>query len=104
MPEIKSLQDKDLDENSLKVMDKMVVLFESPWCHGCKAAYNMIQELSDEKAHGCLWGKVDISIQQELAERFGVISLPTVLVFHKGEVVKRFSGRISKEKLLEAVS
>lgn len=103
MPEIKPLEDKDLCEESLKDCEKMVVLFESPWCQGCNAVAKMIQGISDEEAQGCLWGKVDISIQQGLAQRFGVLSLPTLLVFHQGKLVKRFSGKISKEKLLAVI-
>lgn len=100
MPEMRPFGSKDFTEESLKDIERLVVLFESPWCHGCSAVEKMIQGLSDEEAKACIWGKVDISIQQDLALRFGVISVPTLLVFHHGEVTKRLSGRISKEKLL----
>jgi thioredoxin 1 len=103
MQEIRTLQDKNFEEEALKDLDKMVVLFESPWCQGCNAVENMIRGLNDDDAHGCLWGKVDISIQQELAQRYGVLSLPTLLVFRNGKVVERIVGKISKEKLLDRI-
>jgi thioredoxin 1 len=103
MSEIKPLQDKDFKEETLKGAGKMVVLFKSPWCQGCNAVESMIRGLSDEESHGCIWGKVDISVQQELAQRYGVLSLPTLLVFRNGSVAERMVGRISKEKLLDRI-
>ena len=103
MPEIKLLQDKDFNEEALKGVEKMVVIFESPWCQGCKAIESMIQGLSDEESQGCVWGKVDISAHQDLAQRFGVLSLPTLLVLRKGSVAERMAGRISKERLLDRI-
>lgn len=100
MPEIEPLQDKDFEEENLKGAEKLVVLFESPWCQGCNAVESMILGLSDEESHGCIWGKVDISVHQELAKRYGVLSLPTLLIFRNGEVAERMVGRISREKLL----
>ncbi len=104
MPEIRQLKDEDFTEEALKGADKMVVLFESPWCQGCSAVESMIQGLSGEEMQGCIWGKVDISDQQELAQRFAVLSLPTLLVFREGKMVERMVGRISKEKLLSRIS
>jgi thioredoxin 1 len=103
MPELKSLQDKDFEEETLKDLEKMVVLFESPWCQGCSAVEGMIRGLSDDEAHGCIWGKVDISIQEEIAQRYGILSLPTLLIFRKGKLAERMVGRISKEKLLDRI-
>jgi thioredoxin 1 len=103
MPELKPLQDKDFKEEALNGVEKMVVLFESPWCQGCKAVESMIRGLSDEESQGCVWGKIDISIQQELAQRYGVLSLPTLLVFRNGSVAERMVGRISKEGLLDRI-
>ncbi|MGA1841913.1 MAG: thioredoxin family protein [bacterium] len=103
MPEIKPLEDKDFEGGTLKDIEKMVVLFESPWCQGCNAIERMIAGMSDEESQGCVWGKVDISVHQKLAQRYGVLSLPTLLVFRNGKVAERMAGRISKEKLLSRI-
>lgn len=103
MTEIRQLQDQDFSDESLKGAGRMAALFESPWCHGCDTVEKIIQGLSDEETRGCIWGKVDVSLQQDIAQRFGVLSLPTVLVFHNGKEAKRLVGRISKEKLLAGI-
>lgn len=103
MAQIVSFTDEDLGEERVKKADKMVLVFESPWCHGCEAVVQMVEGLSDEDAPGCVWGKVDISKSPKLAQRFGVMSLPTIIVLKKGEVAKRFTARVSREKLLETV-
>jgi len=50
-----------------------------------------------------VWGKVDVSEEQEAARRFGVLSLPTLLVFRDGDVVERMTGGVQREKLLAAL-
>ena len=103
MPEIKSLQESDFSGDAFKAVDRMAVLFESPWCQGCHAVEKMILGMIETEAQGCQWGKVDVSTQQEVAQRFGVLSLPTLLVFHEGQLKERMVGKISKEKLLKAI-
>jgi thioredoxin 1 len=103
MSDIRALQDTDFSEATLKSVDKMAVLFESPWCQGCKAIQSMIEGFSEEENRGCVWGKVDISVHQDLAQRYGVLSLPTLLIFRNGEVAERMIGRINREKLLEKI-
>lgn len=103
MPELKLLSENDLYEASLNHIGKMLVLFESPWCQGCNAVSRMIESLSDEESKGCIWGKVDISISEGLAQRFGVFSLPTLIVLRYGKEAKRLTGKISKGKLLKAI-
>jgi len=103
MSEIRPLGDGDFSEEALKDVDLMAVLFESPWCQGCHAVEAFIKELMEEETPDCLWGKVDVSIEQGLAQRFGILSLPTLLVFRKGRIEERMVGRISKEKLRSAI-
>ena len=103
MSEIRLLQDGDFSEEALKDVNRMAVLFESPWCQGCHSVEAIIKELIAEETSECIWGKVDVSIEQELAQRFGILSLPTLLVFSRGQIEKRMVGRISKEKLRSAI-
>ena len=103
MPDIKPLQEDDFSEEALKRVNRMAVLFESPWCQGCHAIEKMILGLTGTEAQDCQWGKVDVSQHQGVAQRFGVLSLPTLLVFRDGQLKERMTGKISREKLLEAI-
>jgi len=101
--ECRHLQAVDLTEEAIRGAGRMVILFESPWCHGCGAVERMIEGLSDEEAQGWVWGKVDVIKEQEAARRYGVLSLPTLLVFRDGDVVERMTGGVPREKLLAAL-
>ena len=103
MSEIRILREGDFSEEALKEVNRMAVLFESPWCTGYHSVEAIIKELIAEETPECLWGKVDVSIEQGLAQRFGILSLPTLLVFRKGRIEERMVGRISKEKLRSAI-
>lgn len=104
MPEMRQLHESDFTEEALKANEKVVVLFESPWCQGCHAVEGMIREMPDGEAQGCLWGKVDVSTEPAIAQRFGVLSLPTLLLIQSGEVAERITGgKVSKERLLSCI-
>ncbi len=92
-------------ENFDEVMNtdkKVLVDFWASWCMPCKMMSPVIDEVAEEN-DSFLVGKVNTDEQQELAVRFGVMSIPTLLVFEKGKVVNQSVGVISKEEVLALV-
>lgn len=92
-------------ENFDEVMNtdkKVLVDFWASWCMPCKMMSPVIDQVAEEN-DSFLVGKVNTDEQQELAVRFGVMSIPTLLVFEKGKVVNRSVGVISKEEVLALV-
>jgi len=85
--------DETIDGNTVVFVD-----FWAPWCGPCKQMSPVIDQLSDEM-DDVVVAKVNVDDNRELAERFGVMSIPTYLVFKGGEVVKQFAGAMSKEAL-----
>lgn len=103
---IQFLTADDFDE-VVSGSDKPVLVdFYADWCGPCKAAAPILEEISDDYVDDLLVAKVDVDAQPELAKRFDVLSIPTVILFNEGEEVDRkigFGGRSGYEELIKKV-
>ena len=80
-----------------------VLLFESPWCGSCNDLLKYMGKYSLVEGTDCLLGKVDITQNQSLAQEYNVMSLPTVIIFHKGMPKERFSGPMSEGTFIQKI-
>ncbi len=78
-----------------------LVDFWAEWCGPCKMAAPVIDQLSDEYAGKVLIGKVDVDAEGELAQKFGVMSIPTVILFKDGVEIGRQVGFAGKQGYLD---
>ena len=88
-----------------KKIGKGVVLVDyfAEWCGPCKMAGPIIDELAEEYKSKALVAKVNIDEQQELAEKFGVMSIPTAILFKDGKEVERVVGFVGKDGYEELI-
>ena len=76
----------------IKASDKPVLLdFFATWCGPCRMIAPFIEQIADEHPEYVV-GKIDVDEERELAEQFGIQSIPTVLLFKGGEVVEQSLG------------
>jgi len=77
----------------------VLVDFWAPWCGPCKAISPSVDALATEMADQLKVVKVNVDEAQEIAGRFGVISIPTLLLIKGGEVVETLRGNQSKQAI-----
>ena len=90
----------DFNEKVLQSDKPVLIDFWATWCGPCQMQGPIVEELSEELTD-ILVGKVNVDEEPDLAERYNVMSIPTLLVFKNGEVVQKAVGLQSKENLLD---
>lgn len=96
--------DQDFESKVLQSDKPVVVDFYAEWCGPCKMAAPIVDELADQFADKVVIGKLDVDENQQVASQFGVMSIPTMVVFKNGKEIDRkvgFGGRAGVEALIE---
>ncbi len=84
--------------------EKTVLLdFWAGWCGPCRMLSPVVDEIAAENSHIKV-GKVNVDEQQELAEQFQIMSIPTLVVLKGGKVVDRIMGALPKQQILAMLS
>jgi thioredoxin 1 len=99
---VKEFTDDNFDADVLKADGAVLVDFWAPWCGPCRQIAPMIDELASENPTVSI-GKVNIDDNPGVAQRFGITSIPTLLLFKGGEPVESFVGVRPKTALQEAL-
>lgn len=88
-------------ETALGTDKDVLVDFFADWCGPCRMLSPIIEEIADERAQTLVVGKVNVDDQPNLAARFGISSIPTVIFFRNGKEADRFVGYRPKDAVEE---
>ena len=96
--EVTISQDNFTDE-VLQSDTPVVVDFWAEWCAPCKMIAPVLEQISQDYAGKLKVAKVDVDDNGELAQKYNVVSIPTLLLFKDGEVVKQQVGAVPRETI-----
>jgi len=99
--EVVSLSDQNFDETIKSGVT--LIDFWATWCKPCKLQAPIVEEINKELAGKAKICKIDIDNSRDIANRFGIQSIPTIIIFKEGKAVEQFVGVTSKEELLAAI-
>ncbi len=94
-----TLTNSNFDEVIATSTQPVLVDFWATWCGPCKMVSPIVDEIAEEE--DVTVGKVNVDEEPELASRFGVMSIPTLLVFEGGKLVNKAIGARPKDDILD---
>jgi thioredoxin 1 len=98
-----NLTDDTFETEVLNATEPVLVDFWAEWCQPCKMLSPTMDEIADEYEGRAKITKMNIDDNQQVATKFGIMSIPTVLLFKGGEVQNTFVGLSGKEKFTGAL-
>ncbi|MBL7983084.1 MAG: thioredoxin [Flavobacteriales bacterium] len=91
--------DSNFDELVLKSDKPVLVDFWAEWCGPCRMVGPVVEELSKEYEGKAVVGKLNVDHNAQISMKYGIRSIPTLLVFKNGEIVDRAVGAMPKSEL-----
>ncbi|MBR3325657.1 MAG: thioredoxin [Clostridia bacterium] len=98
------LTDDNFENQVLRSSKNVVVDFYADWCGPCKMMSPIIENVAEELEGKAIVGKVNVDENSGVAEKYGIMSIPTIIIFKNGEVYKIFTGVTSKSEIMEAIN
>ncbi|MFN2442886.1 MAG: thioredoxin [Thermoanaerobaculia bacterium] len=96
---IKQVTDSEFEQTVLKSDKPVFVDFWAPWCGPCRIVGPVIEELAPTYAGKVVIAKMNVDDNPAVAQKFGVTSIPTMMIFKDGQVVDRVIGALPKAEL-----
>jgi len=96
--------ESDFDQDVLQSDIPVVVDFWATWCQPCLKITPILEELSTEYDGKIKFGKLNIEDHQNVAAKYGVLSIPTLLVFKGGEIKTQIVGLQPKKKIIKKLN
>ena len=98
------ITDRNFEELVMKTKKLVIVDFWAEWCGPCKAIAPILDKISDEFSDNVLVGKVNVDEVKEVPVKYGIRSIPTLLFFSNGEIVRQEVGLQSEQALVDSIN
>jgi thioredoxin 1 len=103
MSTIVNATDMNFESEVLASAGTVLVDFSAVWCGPCKKLEPIVHEIAAEYGDRLKVVKVDVDLAPSTAARYGVLSIPTLMIFHGGQVKDQYMGLLSKKALADRV-
>jgi len=97
--EIVEISDTTFDSEVLKSSTPVLVDFWAPWCGPCRILAPIIKEISDSYSGKIKVGKINVDENQLTTMKYGIRSIPTLIVFKDGNVLEQIIGAVPKSEI-----
>jgi len=97
------ITDGNFDDEVMKSEQPVLIDFWAAWCGPCRMIHPIVEELAEEYDGKLKVGKLDVDVNQQTAIRYGVRSIPTVLLIKNGEVKETIIGAVPKSMFVEKI-
>ena len=104
MSNVIEINDANFESVVLKSEIPVLVDFWAPWCGPCKLLGPTLEEISLEKQGKLTIVKINIDENQEMAAKYGIKSIPTMLIFNKGDLKNQLVGSMPKKNIEDVLS
>jgi thioredoxin 1 len=101
---VQEFTDDNFESDVLQSDKPVLVDFWAEWCAPCRMLSPVIDEVASDFNGMAVVGKMDTDANRGVPVKYGISAIPTVILFHKGEVVKKFIGLTSKDDLASAIT
>lgn len=100
---VNQFNEENFEEEVLKSEGTVLVDFYADWCTPCKMMSPIIDKIAEEGIANLKVGKINVDENPNLAEQYGIMSIPTILVFKAGNISKTFIGVTDKNQIKAAL-
>ncbi len=100
---VRNVTDRNFEDEVVKSDVPVLVDFWAEWCGPCRMIGPLVDEIAGELKGKLKVVKVNVDDAQELAGRYNIMSIPTLLIFKDGEPVEQMVGAMSKDQLLDKI-
>ena len=100
---VKIITEENFEEEVLNSNQTVLLDFYADWCGPCKMMSPVIDEIAEDTGDLAKVGKVNTDDNMNLAEKYEIMSIPTIMIIKNGQEVKRFLGVTPKAEIIEAL-
>jgi len=104
MADLVQITDAGFEADVVGSTKPVVLDFWAPWCGPCRMMEPVLHEIAEEFGDKITIGKLNVDENPAVAQKFDILSIPTLLVFVNGEVSKKLVGAMPKKRLLEELA